>query len=205
MYGAAGAPPATVKKRNKKLARLLAQDSTDEEMDIPSTSATPSPDSDTNKPWLREFKLYIDGVDEVPNGMSITKWWGVRLIHKYLNYFCADILPEINSSRFPVWASLAKDYLSIMGSSVSSERAFSSAGITISKRRNRLKGDIVEALQFIKCLLQKELIYREPQPSSILEGELLGVTEDDGDPDWVDDDPVGWKKLFIDVETDNED
>ena len=159
MYRVAGAPPATVKKHNKKLTQLLAQDSTDEEMDIPLTSATPSPDSDTNKPWLREFKLYIDGVDEVPNGMTITKWWGVRLIHKYLNYFCADILPEINSSRFPVWASLAKDYLSIMVSLVSSERAFSSAGITISKRRNRLKGDIVEALQFIKCLLQKELIY----------------------------------------------
>jgi hypothetical protein len=102
-----------------------------------------------------------------------------------------------------VWASLAKDYLSIMGSSVSSERAFSSAGITISKRRNRLKGDVVEALQFIKSLLRKELIYREPQPSSILEQEL-GVQEDDGDPEWVDD-PAGWNELFIDVESDNED
>ena len=57
-----------------------------------------------------------------------------------------DTLLKINSSRFPVWASLAKDYLSIMGSSVSSERAFSSAGITISKRRNRLQADVVEAV-----------------------------------------------------------
>jgi hAT family C-terminal dimerisation region len=130
---------------------------------------------------------------------------GRKCFHIHLNYyFSADILlPKINSSRFPVWASLAKDYLSIMASSVSSERAFSSAGITISKRRNRLKGDIVEALQFIKSLLQKELIYREPQPSSILEQEL-GVLEDDGDPEWVDD-PVGWNELFIDVESDNED
>ncbi len=46
-----------------------------------------------------------------------------------------------------------------MASSVSSERAFSSAGITISKRRNRLKGDIVEALQFLKCLVRKDLVY----------------------------------------------
>ena len=73
----------------------------------------------------------------------------------------------------------------------------------IRKRRNQLKGDVVEALQFIKCLLQKELIYREPQPSSILE-ELEGVPEADGDPEWVDDDPAGWKKKFIDVESDNE-
>jgi hypothetical protein len=75
----AGAPPAAAKKGNKKLARLLAEDSTDEEMDVASTSATPSPDSDANKPWLHEFKGYIDGVDEVPNGMSIVKWWGVSL------------------------------------------------------------------------------------------------------------------------------
>jgi len=48
-----------------------------------------------------------------------------------------------------------------MASSVSSERAFSAAGITISKRRNRLKGDIVEALQCLKCLYRRDLIFRE--------------------------------------------
>jgi hypothetical protein len=48
-----------------------------------------------------------------------------------------------------------------MASSVSSERAFSSAGITICKRRNRLKPDIVEALQFLKCLYHRELLFRE--------------------------------------------
>ena len=35
---------------------------------------------------------------------------------------------------------LARDYLSIMASSVSSERASSQGGITISKRRSCLKG-----------------------------------------------------------------
>jgi hypothetical protein len=48
-----------------------------------------------------------------------------------------------------------------MGSSVSSERAFSSAGLTISKRRNRLKADIVEALQCLKCMYHNDLIFRE--------------------------------------------
>ncbi|KAG5641104.1 hypothetical protein H0H81_011388 [Sphagnurus paluster] len=48
-----------------------------------------------------------------------------------------------------------------MASSVSSERAFSSAGITISKRRNRLGADIIEALQFLKCWFQRDLIFRE--------------------------------------------
>ena len=48
-----------------------------------------------------------------------------------------------------------------MASSVSSERSFSAAGITISKRRNRLKEDIVKALQCLKCLYHEELIFRE--------------------------------------------
>jgi hypothetical protein len=44
-----------------------------------------------------------------------------------------------------------------MASSVSSKRAFSSAGITISKRHNRLDGDIVEALQCLKSLLHQDI------------------------------------------------
>lgn len=44
-----------------------------------------------------------------------------------------------------------------MASSVSSERAFSAAGITICKRRNRLDGDIVEALQCLKSLLHQDI------------------------------------------------
>ena len=58
-----------------------------------------------------------------------------------------------------------------MASSVSSERAFSSAGITISKRRNRLKADIVEALQFLKCLIHRDLIFRA-DPSASLDNDL---------------------------------
>ena len=65
--------------------------------------------------------------------------------------------------------SLARDYLAIMASSVSSERAFSSAGITISKRRNRLKEDVVEALQCLKCLYHEDLIFREVLTSADME------------------------------------
>ena len=107
--------------------------------------------------------------------------------------------------RFPLWASLAKDYLAIMGSSVLSERAFLSARITITKRRNGLQADIVEALQFLKCLIQKDLIYCEPQPSLMLELEYGNVLEDDGTTNNNDvDDPTGWEKLFIDAESNSD-
>ena len=61
-----------------------------------------------------------------------------------------------------------------MSSSVSSERAFSQGGITISKRRSCLKGDIVEALQCIKCMIRHDLIFQEPAPSSIEEVKEMG-------------------------------
>jgi len=53
-----------------------------------------------------------------------------------------------------------------MATSVSSELAFSAAGITI-KRRNRLGGDVVEALQFLKCFHRRDLLLREADDPSI--------------------------------------
>ena len=89
-----------------------------------------------------------------------------------------------------------------MSSSVSSERAFSQGGITISKRRSCLKGDIVEALQCIKCAIRHDLLFREPAPSSILEA---GET---GDNEWEDLEPgehsdmeeFSWDELLIEDE-----
>ena len=92
-----------------------------------------------------------------------------------------------------------------MASSVSSERAFSSAGITISKRRNRLKGDIVEALQFLKCLVRKDLVYREPAPSSLLEIQLERDDGEEKDPNGTDDDGNSWDKCVIDLDDDTTD
>jgi hypothetical protein len=77
---------------------------------------------------------------------------------------------QYNSQRYhPAWGSLAQDYLAIILSSVSSERAFSQGGITISKWHSCLKGNIVEALQCIKCAIWHDLLFREPAPSSISE------------------------------------
>jgi hypothetical protein len=58
-----------------------------------------------------------------------------------------------------------------MSSLVSSERAFSQGGITISKLQSCLKGDIVEALQCIKCAIQLDLLFPAPAPSSVFEAE----------------------------------
>jgi hypothetical protein len=114
-------------------------------------------------------------------------------------------LYQLNAHRYPVWASLARDHLAIMASSVSSERAFSSAGITISKCRNRLKGDIVEALQFLKCLIRRELVFRAG-PSVSPEG------DEDEDEDILTQDgsqlssdaeqPLSWDEFWLEDDDD---
>ena len=103
---------------------------------------------------------------------------------------------QLNASRYPIAASLARDYLAIMASSVSSEGAFSSAGITLSKRRNQLKGDIVEALQCLKCMYHNNLIFREvvvaKDEEAELEDELVAT-----DIDTIED-GFTWDQLLID-------
>ena len=59
-----------------------------------------------------------------------------------------------------------------MASSVSSECAFSLAGLTISKRRDRLKDDIVEALQCLKCMYYNDLIFQDVIVATEEEAEL---------------------------------
>jgi hypothetical protein len=45
---------------------------------------------------------------------------------------------------------MARDYLAIQGSATPSERAFSSGGLTGTKRRNRLNPNVFESLQLLK-------------------------------------------------------
>ena len=85
-----------------------------------------------------------------------------------------------------------------MASSVSSERAFSQGGITISKRRNRLKGDVVETLQFLKCAMRTDLIFREPGPSTMGGDSEEEDSKDDGED--LSSSKEGWDGLIIDAD-----
>lgn len=95
-----------------------------------------------------------------------------------------------------------------MATSVSSERAFSQGGITISKRRNRLKADVVEALQCLKCTLRQGLFFKDDDsPSSVVERELAqdpcedGLEEQEAVAVVDDDDEESWD-LILDEDGD---
>ena len=88
-----------------------------------------------------------------------------------------------------------------MSSSVSSECTFSHGGITIHKRRSCLKGDIVEALQCVKCAIRDDLLFREAVPSSTLEAKLEAGDDLQGDEDEVEEsNEEGWDLLLIEDE-----
>jgi hypothetical protein len=91
-----------------------------------------------------------------------------------------------------------------MSSSVSSERAFSQGGITISKLRSCLKGDIVEALQCIKCAIRTDLLFPTLAPSSVFEAEANQDGEDtlqeNEDGEESDIDAEGWDDLLLEDE-----
>jgi len=112
----------------KQLLHELSDDNNNNNIPEPSLMH-----SDPHHPWLHEFQEYLNSKDQLTTGMSIVQWWG------------------LNAARYSMWSSLAQDYLLIMATSVSSERTFSSSTITIIKRRNHLTGDIVKALQCLKC------------------------------------------------------
>jgi hypothetical protein len=86
-----------------------------------------------------------------------------------------------------------------MASSVSSERAFSQGSITITKLCSRLKGDIVEALQCLKCTIKNNILLQERSPSSMLEEEEYELIDGDGS----DTDDYAGDELNIDGDNDD--
>ena len=82
-----------------------------------------------------------------------------------------------------------------MASSVSSESAFSAAGITISKHQNWLTGDIVEALQCLKTLIHQDLLFRD----------VASASQDEKDLDLADQDPANDEADASEVVHDGED
>lgn len=57
---------------------------------------------------------------------------------------------KANSFNYPILAMMAKDYLTIQASSVSSERAFSSGTDLVTADRCSLSGKTIEMTQFLK-------------------------------------------------------
>ncbi|KAJ3562023.1 hypothetical protein NP233_g9835 [Leucocoprinus birnbaumii] len=151
--------PLKAQSSHGHIGRLLEElSSSDEEDD--SQSLAPVPAADSSAPWKMEFNCYLDSPTNIGD-MPLVRWWG------------------LNTDRYPVWSSLARDHLAIMASSVS---------------------NIVEALQFLKVAIQQNILFCEEEVT-LAEEELEQLECDDGDPDWVDVDK-DFHNLSIDDDSD---
>ena len=150
----------------------------------------------------------VDVLKQVPEGWKAIQWWGISILD-WIFIQATNISSQYNSQCYhPAWGSLAWDYLVIMSSSVPGEHAFSQGGITISKQCSHLKGDIVEALQCINCVIWHDLLFWELAPSLILEAEETsnqeldnaGARGDLGDLEESDVEEFSWDGLLIEDE-----
>jgi hypothetical protein len=73
-----------------------------------------------------------------------------------------DIMPlewwKIHSSEYSILSQMAKDYLTIMSTSVPCEQLFSIAGKQITPTRNRLNSDTTQACLCLKSWLEQEIV-----------------------------------------------
>ena len=85
-----------------------------------------------------------------------------------------------------------------------SKCTFLQGGLTITKHQNCLKGDVVEALQCVKCAIWHDLLFKEPAPSSIVEAEFA---DDHWQGDQANEDGTekGWNVEFVGDKEDEDD
>lgn len=77
-----------------------------------------------------ELEMYLADPVLVPSGDPLS-WW------------------RANQTRYPNLARLARIFLAIPATSVPSEQLFSTAGDTLTKKRNRLAGETLEGQVFL--------------------------------------------------------
>jgi hypothetical protein len=84
LCGDLDAQQSTRSKKSKKGLRALLRELSDDEDETANTGAD-VPD-DPKRPWLRDFRAFMDAVEQVPDGWSAVKWWGVSVPTCYSYY-----------------------------------------------------------------------------------------------------------------------
>jgi len=65
-------------KKSKKVHKLLRELSSDEDDAVDIGLDHDIPD-DPQRPWLQDYQAYMNIVEQVPDGWTAVKWWGVSL------------------------------------------------------------------------------------------------------------------------------
>jgi hypothetical protein len=77
------------------MSRLMCEPSPDDSDASLSLPVSSSMNPTAARPWLHDFNAYLNSWDQWTGDQTIVQWWGV------------------NGACYPVWASLARNFLSI--------------------------------------------------------------------------------------------
>ena len=110
--------------------------------------------------WYSEYRTGISGLYY---GTSKQSCWYTALLEgesasTISVQLIINIIPQLHKESFPTLYAMAMDYLPIQASSVSCERVFSSSSETDMKKRNRINGLLMEALQMLKFSLKQDCL-----------------------------------------------
>jgi hypothetical protein len=68
-------PKLSVRLARSKISTLLREISDDED-DLDASTGSTMPE-DPAKPWMRDFRAYLDVLEHIPDGWTAVRWWGV--------------------------------------------------------------------------------------------------------------------------------
>lgn len=103
----------------------------------------------------QEYQAYITE-HQSAGAVPVLTYWKVSSSTENWSWPLIKITHQAHKATYPTLHAMAMDYLPIQASSVSCERVFSSSSETDTKKRNRINGLLMEALQMLKFSLKKD-------------------------------------------------
>jgi hypothetical protein len=83
---------------------------------------------------------------------------------------------QYHAQQYPTLSALARDYLAIQGSSVASERAFSSGGITDTLHRNRMDPFVFGKTQILKHAFKSNFLDATVEANTHMAPEYMQIS-----------------------------
>jgi hypothetical protein len=81
LSGKSNTQESTKSKKSKKGLHALLRELSDGEDDTMDTGLDIP--GDPKRPWYRDFQAYMDVLEQVPEGWSAVKWWGVSCTRNF--------------------------------------------------------------------------------------------------------------------------
>ena len=125
-------------------------------------SAPPTPIRNTNRQYFSMLRQNVILANENEETFTLESEVKTELDYYFEQPIDEEADPlfwwQAHLNEFPILSNMARDYLSIQATSVASEQAFSIAGNTVTKTRNRLLPETTRACLCAKSWLDKGLV-----------------------------------------------